>query len=36
MPSAGTIFNLKIDIGSYHRIHRRRRRHSPRFWEGTP
>jgi hypothetical protein len=34
MPSAGTIFNLKIDIGSYHRNHRRR--HSPRFWEGTP
>jgi hypothetical protein len=22
MPSAGTIFNLKIDIGSYHRNHR--------------
>jgi hypothetical protein len=32
MPSAGTIFNLKIEFGSYHRNHRRR--HSPHADEG--
>jgi hypothetical protein len=32
MPSAGTIFSLKIEFGSYHRNHRRR--HSPHAHEG--